>query len=148
MSPPRTLLEMGFPARPESLCGMRERLGEALEAIPCVAEEARLVVLAVNEACMNVIQHGYKGDPAGEIMLQILNNDGELELRLRDFADPVDPTRVKPRALDRVRPGGLGTHFIREIMDDVSFRTPPEGRGNLLIMRKRLRRCEARHDAL
>lgn len=143
-----TLLELAFPARPEHLGSMRERLGSALGAVVPSPEEARLLVLAVNEACMNVIQHGYRGDPRGEIVLQIFNNDGELEFRLRDYAEAVDPDAVKPRPLDRLRPGGLGTHFIREIMDDFHFRRPADGRGNLLIMRKLLGPGEASRDAM
>ena len=45
---------------------------------------------------------------------------------------------MKPRDLDDVRPGGLGTHFMAEVMDRVEFLTPPEGGGNLLRMVKRI----------
>ena len=59
-------------------------------------------------------------------------------LDIVDFAPPVDPRRVKPRALDDVRPGGLGTHFISECMDECEFRAAPEGAGNRLWMAKRI----------
>jgi sigma-B regulation protein RsbU (phosphoserine phosphatase) len=35
-----------------------------------------------------------------------------------------------------VRPGGLGVHFIREIMDEVSYLPSPDQTGNLLSMKK------------
>jgi sigma-B regulation protein RsbU (phosphoserine phosphatase) len=38
-----------------------------------------------------------------------------------------------------VRPGGLGTHFIRAVMDDASFIPLPDGEGNLLELVKRKR---------
>ena len=57
---------------------------------------------------------------------------------IQDFADTIDVTKIKPRDLNDVRPGGLGTHFIREVMDEVAFLTPPEGRGNLLKLVKRI----------
>ena len=44
-----------------------------------------------------------------------------------------------PPPLEDVRPGGLGTHFIRAIMDDASFIPLPDGEGNLLELVKRRR---------
>ena len=62
-----------------------------------------------------------------------------LMLRIRDFAPNVDAARIQPRDLDDVRPGGLGTHFIRAVMDDASFIPLPDGEGNLLELVKRKR---------
>ena len=55
-----------------------------------------------------------------------------------DVAPPVDTSRIAPRALDDIRPGGLGSHFIRECMDASEFRTPPQGAGNRLWMEKKI----------
>ncbi len=126
-----------FNAIPERLHEMRAVLTRTLDNVSFPKPVRRLLVLAVNEACMNVIQHGYKGDPKGEMILEILNNNGELEFRLTDFAETVDPSKVKPRPLDEIRPGGLGTYFIQRIMDEVTFAVPESGKGNLLIMKKR-----------
>jgi sigma-B regulation protein RsbU (phosphoserine phosphatase) len=57
---------------------------------------------------------------------------------LRDFAHTVDPNLIKPRDLDDLRPGGLGTHFMQEVMDEVTFMPPPQEGGNLLKMKKRI----------
>jgi sigma-B regulation protein RsbU (phosphoserine phosphatase) len=97
------------------------------------------VVLAVDEACQNIIRHAYGGDESGEIEVSVRREHGELVIDLRDFADPVDPDCVnRQRDLDEVRPGGLGTHFMRSVMDEVAFVECSETRGNLLRMRKRL----------
>ena len=123
-----------FNAIPERLNEMRTVLTESLDKVNCPKPVRRLLVLAVNEACMNVIQHGYQGDPEGEIVLEILNNNGELEFRLTDFADTIDPAKVKPRPLDEIRPGGLGTYFIQRIMDEFRFTVPESGKGNIEIL--------------
>jgi sigma-B regulation protein RsbU (phosphoserine phosphatase) len=65
--------------------------------------------------------------------------DDGLMLRIRDFAPNVDPAKIQPRDLNDVRPGGLGTHFIRAVMDDASFIPLPDGEGNLLELVKRKR---------
>ena len=50
---------------------------------------------------------------------------------LRDFAECIDVETVKPRELDDLCPGGLGTHFIAEVMDQVEFMPQPAEGGNL-----------------
>jgi sigma-B regulation protein RsbU (phosphoserine phosphatase) len=57
---------------------------------------------------------------------------------LTDHAPAIDPSRVKPRNLDDIRPGGLGTYFIRRVMDEVEFLRPASGSGNLLRMVRRI----------
>ncbi len=133
------ILELRFVSRPERLKRMREAMAEVLRGQGCSDKDTQLLVLAVNEACMNIIQHGYQGDPEGEIILEILNNHGELEFRLRDYAEVVEPDMLKSRPHDELKPGGLGMHFIRQIMDEFTFEIPEPGVGNLLIMKKRLK---------
>ena len=81
----------------------------------------------------------YAGTRKGEIALAVHRMADGLMLRIRDFAPNVDPAKIAPRDLDDVRPGGLGTHFIRAVMDDASFIPLPDGEGNLLELVKRKR---------
>ena len=53
--------------------------------------------------------------------------------------EPVDPFADEaPPEVDDVRPGGLGTHFIIECMDEAGFLPPPAGAGNRLWMAKKI----------
>ena len=132
------LLQVRFPAKPDRLRMVRALVHGAAETAGCSSEVASQLVIAVNEACMNVMQHAYKGDRSGEIILEILNNGKELTFVLTDFAEVVDPARLKPRNLDEVRPGGLGMHFIKEIMDDYKFGQLADQCGNYLRMTRRI----------
>jgi len=126
-------------ACPENLRAIRAHVQAAALELGCAQNEAADIVLAVNEACMNVIQHAYAGCDDGEIVLHIGNNAGCIEVLLEDFAPPVDFSRICPRALDDLRPGGLGTHFIRTLMDESCYGHSAGGIGNWLRMSKRLR---------
>ena len=130
------IFALRFRAQPERLSPMRALVRRAAESFGCTAPVCDNVVIAVNEACMNVIQHAYRGDGSGEIALEIRNNGSQVIFRLEDQADPVDLDRVQPRDLDDLRPGGLGVHFIREIMDHCEMGHLEQGRGNWLEMRK------------
>ncbi|MEO5337515.1 MAG: SpoIIE family protein phosphatase [Magnetospirillum sp. WYHS-4] len=132
------LVKLSFPARPDRLKLVRSAVSEAARICGMGDETVLDVVLAVDEACQNVIRHAYKNSGEGLVALEIHRTADEMTILLRDYAEPVDVSKIKPRDLDDIRPGGLGTHFIREVMDSVEFLpTPPDG-GNLLRMVKRI----------
>ena len=134
------LLTLTVPAEASRLKALRDAARAALSNAGIDEPLSERLVLALGEACMNIIQHGYGGDDdrRGEINLEIRNNQGELRFRLRDDAPTVDPNTLKSRDLEEIRPGGLGLRFMQELMDHVEYLPPPEGRGNLLEMRKRI----------
>lgn len=132
------IVEIRFTARAEYLKMMRCVVREAAVLCGSTSDMAEKIVIAVNEACMNIIQHAYNNDSTGEIILEIINNHPYLVFRLTDFAETIDVSQVQPRALDEIRPGGLGTHFIQELMDEVTWSVPESGTGNLLQMRIKL----------
>ncbi len=133
----RTLFERRYPARPEELAAIRAAVSGTARAMGCGESMAGDVVLAVDEACQNIIRHAYRG-AEGDIVLRLDREDDRLVIRLMDFAPAVDVAKIQPRPLDEVRPGGLGTHLMRSIMDHVDFLPPPAGIGNLLQMVKRI----------
>jgi sigma-B regulation protein RsbU (phosphoserine phosphatase) len=132
------LFELCFRADPEALRMVREKVQEALERAGCAPKTVADIIIAVNEACMNIIQHAYKGDTNGKIELAIHCRDSELEVLLTDFAAPIDYHEIRPRDLDDLKPGGLGTHFIQEIMDEMCYGHLDGEAGNYLRMMKRI----------
>ncbi|HIJ37720.1 MAG TPA: SpoIIE family protein phosphatase [Rhodospirillaceae bacterium] len=134
---PKPLFASRFKASPEGLCELRQRVEAAAGAAGCSAESAAEVVLAVDEAVQNILRHAYHGEGDVYLEIRVVAEEG-LEIQLIDFAAPVDVSQIGPRPIDKLRPGGLGTHFIRTIMDQVCFLPAPEGAGNLLRMTKAL----------
>lgn len=132
------LLELRIPSHPDRLCLVRVLVRRCAQLVGCHEQLSEQLVLAVNEACMNIMQHAYKGDESGEIVLEIFNNGDSIHFHLRDFARPVDLDQIKPRALGDVKPGGLGTHFIREIMDECRIGHLDDGNGNYLEMSRKI----------
>ncbi|QTA38746.1 ATP-binding protein [Thermosipho ferrireducens] len=90
--------------------------------------------LAVNEAIANIIEHTYKFEPNYIVMTCRWEVSGVFEVLLRDFGPKVDPTKVRSRNLEDVRPGGLGVYIIKKIFDVMEFREVDKG--NLLYLRK------------
>ena len=95
------------------------------------------VVLAIAEAAQNIVKHAYSGQPTGDTMrVEITFKDNTLKIDLYDKGKPVIPQNIKPRKIDDVKPGGLGTFFIGQIMDEVIFKTSASDWVNHLILTK------------
>lgn len=134
----KLLLSYKFFSRPDQLKSVRAKVTEAITSCGCIGNTIQDFVIAVDEACQNIIRHAYQGQPDGEIILEICKENDDIVVLLRDFANTVDPEQIKPRDLDDIRPGGLGTHLMREVMDEINFLPPPQEGGNLLKMKKRI----------
>jgi sigma-B regulation protein RsbU (phosphoserine phosphatase) len=134
----KRVLQLRFPARAEELKRVRDAVRESAEGCGCSAKSTADIVLATDEACQNIIRHAYRGDSDNVIELEVERRGDSLVFSLTDHAPTIDPSRVKPRDLEDIRPGGLGTYFIRRVMDEIEFLKPPSGRGNLLRMVRRI----------
>jgi sigma-B regulation protein RsbU (phosphoserine phosphatase) len=148
MTATERLLACQFPACAEQMGGVRQKLREAL-ARHCQSEAAiNNIVLAVGEACMNIIQHAYGPKDQGDIVLEVeLEGDPgtmprsqcNLVFRLTDFArHKTCAGEMRSRPLDEIRPGGLGCHIINQVMDEVTLLDAPGDCRNVLQMRKHL----------
>ena len=134
----KRVLQLRFPARAAELKEVREAVRKAVKGCGCSAKSSGDIVLATDEACQNIIRHAYGGESDSVIEFEIEHRGDALVFSLVDHAPTIDPSQVQPRDLDDIRPGGLGTHFIRRVMDEVEFVDPPSGRWNLLRMVRRI----------
>jgi len=98
----------------------------------CAAE---LMVLALDEACTNVIRHAY-GHQCKPVRLEMISLSRKIRFVLRDYGRKCDPSKIKSRALEDIRPGGLGVHIIRQAFDRVTY--CPQARGTRLVLEKSL----------
>ena len=102
--------------------------------------------LAVDEACANVIEHAYRGNPEEEVDLCMTIEPHRVVVRIRDHGQPFDRKAYRrPNVVELSRKrksGGLGVDIIRRLMDEVEYRT--EGEGNEIRLIKFLRNDEVR----
>ncbi len=133
------IMRLTIPAHVDQLRLVRKVIEPIVGAVGCSDPTVKDIVLGIDEACHNVIEHAYGLDPSGTITVIIRRQEGRLVVLLCDLADPVDVEDIKPRDEDDLRPGGQGTRIIQSVFDEVEFLpTPPEG-GNVLRMVKRIK---------
>jgi len=128
-----------FLSQADMLQPVRKIIRELAQAQGCNDEKISAMVMAINEACMNIIQHAYKGSPDGEIILEFWRKPDRMIIKLLDFSETVDKSKIKSRDLDDIRPGGLGVHLMQQVMDKVEYLDNPDGQGNILQMEKILK---------
>ena len=127
------LFQIRFLAKAERLSLVRVLVKEMAESVGCCVELSEKLVIAVNEACMNIIQHAYKGDESGEIVFEMLNNEKELHFRLVDYACPIDLNSVKPRDLNDIRPVGWELISLPKLWMNIVWVILMKVRGIILI---------------
>jgi anti-sigma regulatory factor (Ser/Thr protein kinase) len=119
-------VELTIPSDPRYMKLVRSLVGAAAQVVGFEKPDVNHVCLAVDEACTNIIRHAYGGDHGRKIEVRLVLHPDRLDVNLRDYGRKAEPGEIKPRELDDIRPGGLGVHFIREIMDQVVYDTSPE----------------------
>ena len=128
-------LSLSVPAKMQYLKCIRGFLRPVFASRFDAMEQVDELVLAVDEACTNIIKYGQGWlRPRGRIQLEVVERRGEIEVRLLRFCKDKDVPKIKPRDLDDLRPGGLGTHIIRTIMDSVEFVPDGEKDGRMALV--------------
>jgi serine/threonine-protein kinase RsbW len=111
---------------------------EVFEKINLPQEQKDELVLAIAEAAQNIVKHAYKGveETKDKMQIKISFKDNQLEIGFFDKGKPVIPENIQHRKLDDIKPGGLGTFFIKQIMDEAIFKKNQKGWVNHLVLTK------------
>lgn len=134
-------LTLELPSDPAALFLVRGVVDRLTERLGFERQETERLVLAVDEACTNVIRHAYQGRATERLIVMFVVKRETFEVKIRDFGEPKDPGTFQPRDLSEVRPGGLGMHLIRCAVDEVLYEHPADG-GTLLRLIKHRRQSE------
>lgn len=97
--------------------------------------------LAVDEACTNIIEHGYKGMDPGSIILSFRVEPDRVLVQITDFGhifEPTDAPKPDIEAPLEDRPlGGMGLYLIYQTMDNIDYQSSEDG--NTLTFTKFIR---------
>jgi len=127
----------------ESLNEFREFIKEHCAGVSGINEEIIYdIQLAVDEACTNIISHGYADLDPGSIILDLEVDSAKLTVSLTDFGHSFEPSSapipdvdapIEQRELE-----GFGLFFIQQSMDDMDYQVTEDG--NKLTLIKYLRK--------
>ena len=100
------------------------KFGTPAEAMSLDERMSFSVNMAVEELFTNMIKYGAGGE--NQILVGIDRTPDQLQIRLVDYdSDPFDLTDLAAvdtsAPLEQRRPGGLGIHLVKCIMDEVKY---------------------------
>ena len=123
-----------------SLKEVRTFSREVFEKINLPQEQKDELVLAIAEAAQNIVKHAYKdvAETSDRMEIKISLKDSNLEIGFFDKGKAVIPENIKHRKLDDIKPGGLGTFFIKQIMDAAVFKKDQKEWVNHLVLTKKI----------
>ena len=133
--------ELRVKSKTENLSLIRDFVSEkALDAgLPVTAVEK--IMLAVDEACTNIIKHAYKSSPEGEIILNVEYDDEKFTITIIDYGKSFNPESIPQPDLQKYyrehKVGGLGIYLMKSLMDDVKYTSIP-GKYNQVLLSKNI----------
>ena len=103
--------------------------------------------LVIEEACTNIIRHGYRDIKGGEISIKAIIRQQSLTIVILDQGISYDPRQAQTPDLEKYiqigKKGGLGIFMMRKLMDDVQYNIT--SRGNELRLTKQREEVDISH---
>ena len=132
------LLQLELPADARFLPKTRRAVAGYLEEVGAEADLSADVVLALDEACANVIRHAFPEGREGTIRLRAEFADDAVIVQVEDDGVGFDPFEVPLRETTVEDVTGRGLRMIRQLMSSVHLESPTASGGTRLRMAKRL----------
>lgn len=128
-------------SRTENLSEIRDFISSAAYIAGFTKETTDNIILAVDEACTNIIKHAYQYFPAGEIILILKTDKNTFTIEITDHGKSFEPGLIPnpdlKKYLDQRRVGGLGMYLMKTLMDEVKYKTVP-GKSNTVFLSKHI----------
>ena len=128
-------------SRTENLAEIREFINFAAVDAGFSKEAIDNIILAVDEACTNIIKHAYKYLPDGKIILNLKTDKKTFTIDIIDYGKSFEPGLIPnpdlQKYFDEKRVGGLGMYLMKSLMDDVKYTSVP-GKFNQVSLSKNI----------
>jgi len=133
--------ELRIKSKTENLSVIRDFVSENALTAGIPVSTVENIMLAVDEACTNIIKHAYKSSPEGEIIINIEYNKEKFTITIIDYGKSFEPERVPLPDLQKYyrehKVGGLGIYLMKSLMDDVKYTSVP-GKYNQVLLSKNI----------
>lgn len=128
-------------SRTENLSAIRDFISSSALKAGLSRKDIENIMLAVDEACTNIIKHAYNSFPEGDINIKVEYDDNKFIITIIDYGKSFDPDVVPDPDLQKYyhegRVGGLGMYLMKTLMDDVKYTSVP-GKYNKVLLSKNI----------
>lgn len=119
-----------------TVVAMTERFGAENKIGGAIVND---INVALDEVLTNIMSYAYSPGEQAEILVRLAIIGSDIVAEIEDGGRPFDPLQAPPPDLSKPlrdrKVGGLGIHFIKSLMDEVSYRRI-DGRNRLRLSKK------------
>ncbi|MFH1198458.1 MAG: ATP-binding protein [bacterium] len=123
----------------ENLSIVRDFIKAAGDEVGMDKEIVGKIVLAVDEACTNVIKHAYKYAPDGDIIIIVIFDGSKLAISITDYGLNFDPNIIPVPDIQEYykqrKVGGLGIFLMKKLMDEVKYANLSDNRNQVTLVK-------------
>ncbi len=131
-------IHLSVMSHPKNLEHIRNMMTDITLKTCLSKEDSGSIILAVDEACSNIIRHSYENDYKRKIDLTVKLTTDSITISIFDDGIKFDINSIKPRDTSLLKPGGLGIYIIRQIMDTVEYSRTSKGLNKIKMIKKLL----------
>lgn len=134
--------KLSIKSRTENLSSIRDFVSSSAVEAGVPPDVVENIILAVDEACTNIIKHAYKSYPDGEMIIKTKSTNRRFTISITDYGKSFEPDAIPEPDLQKYyrqkRVGGLGMYLMKTLMDDVKYVSIP-GKRNEVQLSKNLK---------
>jgi serine/threonine-protein kinase RsbW len=123
----------------DNLSIIREFTTSSAAECGCGEELTGKIILAVDEACTNIIKHAYKYSSNGDIGINIRFTNSTLYITITDSGEHFNPDAVPaPNLMEyqkQKKSGGLGIFLMKKLMDEVNYKILKDNKNQVELVK-------------
>jgi len=123
----------------DNLAQIREFTQIAAQESGFSNENVGKIVLAVDEACTNIIKHAYKYSPVGDINISVRLEQSKFIISIIDEGGHFNPDIIPEPDIreyhKKRKAGGLGMYLMKKLMDEVKYTNLNENRNQVILVK-------------
>ena len=123
----------------ENLSIVRDFIKAAGDEVGFEKETIGKIVLAVDEACTNIIKHAYKYASDGDIIIIVIFDGSKLAISITDYGLNFDPNVIPVPDIQEYykqrKVGGLGIFLMKKLMDEVKYANLSDNRNQVTLVK-------------
>lgn len=133
-------------SKTENLSLIRDFVSTAAIDAGIQTDAVENIILAVDEACTNIIKHAYQSFPDGELIIKTKSTLSRFVVSITDYGKSFEPEIIPEPDLQKYyrqkRVGGLGMYLMKTLMDDVKYVSVP-GKYNEVLLSKNIKMAQS-----
>lgn len=138
---PKINKELVVKSTTENLSSIRTFIEQAAADAGVSTENTGKMILAVDEACTNIIKHAYKYSSEGNIILKVNFDNKKMSIKIIDEGGHFNPDLVPAPNIEKLqhqrKGGGLGMFLMKKLMDEVSYTHLSNNKNQVLLVKYR-----------